>query len=44
MKLLLVSDSGDVLDSTDDFTREEWDNLSPIGAAALLNDLNPGSA
>jgi hypothetical protein len=40
MKLLLVSDDGQIIDSTDDFTREDWDNLSPVGAKAILDDLN----
>lgn len=43
MRLLLISDDGQVLDSTDDFSRDEWDNLSPMGAKALLDDLNAGA-
>lgn len=39
---MLVSDSGQVLDTSETFTREEWDNLSPLGAKALLDDLQPG--
>lgn len=41
MKLLLLDDDGNVLDSTE-ITRDEWDRLSPAGAAALLDDLTPG--
>jgi hypothetical protein len=44
MKLLLLSDDGQVLDSTDEFTREEWDalNTQPIAAFAMLNELSAG--
>lgn len=43
MKLLLVSDEGQIVDSTDEFTREDWDlaTAQSAGALALLRDLNP---
>lgn len=43
MKLLLIADDGSVLDSTEELTREEWENLSPAGAMALLGDLSAGA-
>ena len=42
MKLLLVSNEGEVLDYTE-ISREEWDNLSPQGALALVQGMSPGS-
>jgi hypothetical protein len=44
MKLMLVSDDGEVLDTSDTITRAEWDSLSAAGALAELRDLNPGDA
>lgn len=41
MKILLVSDKGEVLDSAD-ITREELINLSSVGAYALIGDLQFG--
>lgn len=43
MRLLLVSDDGQVIDSTDEFTREDWEGLTThsAGALDLLRDLNP---
>lgn len=42
MKLLLLSDDGQVIDSTDDFTRDEFAaaQAKPFGAVAMLQDLN----
>lgn len=44
MKLLLLDDDGTVLDSTDPFTRQELDDLTPLAAALLLRDLNPDAS
>lgn len=43
MKLILLGDDGSVLDSTDEFTRDEWDNLSDLGAALMVKDMQPGA-
>lgn len=43
MKLLLVSDDGQIIDSTE-IDREDWDNLSPLGALTLLHELNPDAS
>lgn len=43
MRIMLTSDSGEVLDS-EEITREEWDALSPAGALALLSGLSVGDA
>jgi hypothetical protein len=40
--LLLLATDGEILDSTG-ITREDFDNLSPIGAHALIRELSPGS-
>lgn len=42
MKLMLLSNDGEVLDTVE-FTRDEWDNLSPAGAKDLLDGLSPGA-
>jgi hypothetical protein len=45
MKLILVDDDGAVLDTTDDFTRADWDAVSiPHNAWAMLGDLYAGPA
>lgn len=36
MKLMLVATDGTILDSTDDFTREEWDHMQIHAIAAFL--------
>jgi hypothetical protein len=43
MRLLLLGDDGTVIDSTDEFTREEFGAAlaNPVGAVSLLADLNP---
>lgn len=40
-KLLLVSDHGEVIDSSDSFTAAEWNQArkSEMGALAMLGDL-----
>lgn len=38
MRLVLIDDDGTVLDS-EEVTREDMRNLSPMGAYALLSDL-----
>lgn len=43
MKIIITTDDGEVLDSVD-ITREEFDNLSSLGALALLDDFSIGDA
>jgi hypothetical protein len=43
MKIMIVSDQGEVLD-TEELTRIEWDCLTPQGAWALLKGMSIGDA
>lgn len=43
MKIMIISNDGEVLDSAE-ISREEWDNLTPTGAFALIDGLQVGSA
>lgn len=43
MRLVLLDDDGTVLDTSEEFTREDLARLSPTGAAALLGGLQPGA-
>jgi hypothetical protein len=40
MKLALLSDDGEVIDTSEEFTHKEWTALlnNPLGAAHLLRD------
>lgn len=42
MRIMLIGDDGTVLDSSEDITREEWDNMSPMGAFLWLQELSTG--
>lgn len=40
MRLLLAGDDGAIIDGTDEFTREDLDSLTPMGAWLMLAGLN----
>lgn len=40
MKLALIGDDGTVVDTTEEFTREEWIALSITGKGACADELN----
>lgn len=42
MKLLLLSDTGEILDTSDEFDRDEWDAMTGAGALAILDGMSAG--